>query len=164
MQPGQVVVLSAYLTPNAAVTINSYQWSPFAGLSCVDCYSPVASPYGYDNTYTVTITYNNVCTATASATILVSENLQVYIPNCFTPNGDGNNDVFLIYGQGIKTLNLKIFNRWGEKVFESNNQFLGWDGTYKNILQDPAVFVYETNITFLDNRQIQKKGSITLLR
>ncbi len=87
----------------------------------------------------------------------------MFIPNTFSPNGDGNNDIFLVYGQDIRTLDLKVFNRWGELVFESDNQFNGWDGTYKGQLQTPAVFTYVANITFLNNKKIQKKGSITLL-
>jgi gliding motility-associated-like protein len=72
--------------------------------------------------------------------------------------------LFLIYGESIKTVSLKIFNRWGEKVFDSQNQFLGWDGTYKGQPQAPGVYVYEAQITFLDNTQTLRTGSITLIR
>lgn len=94
----------------------------------------------------------------------VQPQMPVFIPNTFTPNGDGNNDLFLIYGQDIKTVDLKIFNRWGELVFESNNQFVGWDGTYKGVLQNPAVFTYYATITFLNDKKAERKGSVTLLR
>jgi hypothetical protein len=59
---------------------------------------------------------------------------------------------------------LKVFNRWGEKVFESHDQLTGWDGTFKGKLQDPAVFVYEANVVFLDNRSRLLKGSVALVR
>ena len=102
--------------------------------------------------------------ASASSRVIVIGMPPVYIPNSFTPNGDGNNDLFLIYGEGIKTVNLKIFNRWGEMVFNSENQFLGWDGNYKGANQPVGVYVYEAQITFLDNRQTLRTGSITLIR
>ena len=72
--------------------------------------------------------------------------------------------MFLIYGESIKTVNLKIFNRWGEKVFDSESQFLGWDGNYKGLPQMTGVYVYEAQITFLDNTQTLRTGSITLIR
>ena len=97
-------------------------------------------------------------------TIIITNNLQIFIPNAFSPNNDGNNDVFEIYGAGVKSVILQVFNRWGEKVFESSDQFHGWDGTYKGILQDPGVFVYHAQINFLDNTQIEKSGSVTLVR
>jgi len=88
----------------------------------------------------------------------------VFIPNSFTPNGDGNNDFFQVYGESVKVIDLKIFNRWGELVYQSNNVFAGWDGTYKGIPQNPGVFSYAVQITFLDNSTLNKQGSVTLLR
>ena len=160
---GETIQLGSNLTGGSPSVINSYSWFPPDGLSCQDCQNPVASPYNDQNFYTVTITYNNVCTT--SATIVVYNGPgQIYAPNAFTPNGDGNNDVFLMYGYAIKVFDMKIFNRWGEKVFESHSQFDGWDGTYKGILQMPGVYVYEANVVFLDNRNKFVRGSVTLIR
>lgn len=164
LQLGQSIQLQSLFGPFALSTIVSYNWTPSEGLSCIDCPNPVASNYYYDNSFTLTVIYNNHCTVDASARVRVEGKPEVYIPNSFSPNGDGNNDVFLIYGPAIKTINLKIFNRWGEEVFESNNPYLGWDGTYKGVLQNPAVFVYEANITFLDDRKIFRTGSVTIIR
>ncbi|MDB5285013.1 MAG: hypothetical protein JWO06_4088, partial [Bacteroidota bacterium] len=161
---GQSIQLTTDFRPYALSTIVSYNWTPTLGLSCIDCPNPVLTSYARENTYTVTVTYNDHCTADASIKVIVLDNPEIFIPNSFTPNGDGNNDLFLIYGENIKTLNLKVFNRWGELVFESNSQWLGWDGTYKGVLQNPAVFVYEATITLLDNKKIFRKGSVTLLR
>ena len=161
---GESIHLSSSFGPYAYSTITSYSWSPSNGLSCTDCPNPIATPYGRQTVYQLTITYNGHCTATASMKILVDGGAPVYIPNTFSPNGDGNNDVFQLYGVGIKTIDLKIFNRWGEKVYESNNQFEGWDGTYKGVLQNPAVFAYEATITYLNDKKTQRIGSITLVR
>ena len=156
---GQSTVLTA-ISNNNTVT---YNWTPSYGLSCINC--PVANAYPYTTTlYTIVVVDSNGCTAADSVLITVSASGSVYIPNAFTPNGDGNNDVFQIYGEGIKIIDLKVFNRWGEKVYESNNQFEGWDGTYKGSKQNPSVFVYEANITYLNDKKDFKKGSVTLIR
>ncbi len=144
----------------------TYAWTPELGLSCTDCADPLVSPF-YRQDYVITISMvNGTATCYGSATLHadVLDPLPVFVPNSFTPNGDGNNDVFQIYGQGVKTLDLKIFNRWGELVYQSNNQFEGWDGTYKGQLQLPQVFTYATKITFLNDKKLDKKGTVTLVR
>ena len=87
-----------------------------------------------------------------------------FVPNAFTPNGDGNNDVFMVFGEGIGSVEVNVFNRWGEKVYESNNQFDGWNGTYKGELQNTGVFVYTVTATYLDGKKMDKTGTITLVR
>lgn len=164
LQLGETIQLSSSFSPYPSSAIVSYNWTPSLGLSCIDCPNPIVSPYNRRTEYTLTITYNDHCVAAASMTVIIENNLEVYIPNAFSPNGDGNNDVFRIYGEGIKMIDLKIFNRWGEKVYESNSQFAGWDGTYKGQLQNPGVYVYEVKITYLDNKKIEKTGSISIIR
>lgn len=144
----------------------TYNWSPTSGLSCMDCPNPFVTIYHRED-YMVTVSMQTgtaTCYGTAKLHVEVLPQLPVYIPNTFSPNGDGNNDVFQVYGQGIETVDLKIFNRWGELVYQSNNQFAGWDGTYKGQLQLPQVFTYVANITFLNNKKSEKKGTITLIR
>lgn len=164
LQVGESIQLSSTFGPYPTSTITSYNWTPSTGLSCIDCPNPLAFPYDRQTEYTLVITYNGLCVTSSSMTILVENDLEIYIPNAFSPNGDGNNDEFRIYGQGIKTVQLDIFNRWGEKIYETTSQFAGWDGTYKGILQNPGVFVYNVKITFLDNRQLSKTGSISIIR
>ncbi len=152
-----------YINASANVT---YAWAPELGLSCTDCPNPLVSPF-YRQDYVVTISMvNGSATCYGSATLHadVLPPPPVYVPNSFTPNGDGNNDVFQIYGQGIKTVDLKIFNRWGELVYESNNQFDGWDGAYKGQVQLPQVFTYAVKIVFLNDKKTDKKGTVTLVR
>jgi gliding motility-associated-like protein len=87
----------------------------------------------------------------------------LFIPNAFTPNGDGRNDRFTVYGNYIKSVKLMIFNQWGEKLFEGNN-LQGWDGTYKGIKQPIGVYVYVAEVLFENGNRYHKKGSINLVR
>ncbi len=89
---------------------------------------------------------------------------QLFIPNAFSPNGDGLNDVLLVYGYTIKTMKFVVFNQWGEKIFESNNQATGWNGTYKNKPQPSGVYMYVVQVTLKDGSTMVKKGSINLVR
>lgn len=164
VQIGETIQLFALLSPYPSSSINGYVWGPVSGLSCTDCASPFLTPYSREVDYTVTINYNDKCSATAKVRVRVENNLEPYVPNAFTPNGDGNNDVFMIYGEGIKTLDFKIFNRWGELVFETTSQYGGWDGTYKGTMQSSGVYTYSVKVTYLDNTEVNRKGSITLIR
>jgi gliding motility-associated-like protein len=147
---------------DSAVT---YTWAPSEGLTCVDCANPVVNSYSQSNEYTLTVTYNGNCKAVASTKVEVTgNNVAPFVPNAFTPNGDGMNDVFMVFGEGISKVNMQIFNRWGEKVFESASQTSGWDGTYKGELQNTGVFVYQITAVYLDGRTVDTNGTITLLR
>ncbi len=164
LQLGESIQLNSFFSPFPASTITSYSWSPSIGLSCTDCAKPLVTPFNHLTQYTLTITYNNRCVASTGLTISVENHLKTFIPNSFSPNGDGNNDEFRIYGEGIKLIDLKIFNRWGEKVFETDNQLQGWDGTFKGEVQNPSVFAYWVRITFLDDKKVDRVGSVTLIR
>ncbi len=161
---GQSITLKSGFGPFPMSAITGYNWVTSEALNCVDCPDPLVTPYSHISEYVLTITYNEHCTASDSARIIVINNAKFFIPNSFTPNGDGNNDIFLIYGEDIKTVKLRVFNRWGEKVFESDSQFNGWDGTYKGMPQSPAVFTYDAQIIYLDDTKTEQHGSITLIR
>jgi gliding motility-associated-like protein len=88
----------------------------------------------------------------------------IYIPNTFTPNADGKNDVLKVYGNYIKQLNLQVYNQWGEKVFETNDVNGGWDGRYKGQLQPVGVYIYLVSVVMPDGRTINKRGTINLIR
>ncbi|MCW3467601.1 right-handed parallel beta-helix repeat-containing protein [Chitinophaga nivalis] len=88
----------------------------------------------------------------------------VYIPNAFTPNNDGKNDILLVYGYIIKDLHLAIFDQWGEKVFETNSQTIGWDGTYKGKELPSGVYIYVGHFTLTDGSKTEKKGVVNLIR
>lgn len=86
------------------------------------------------------------------------------LPTAFSPNGDGKNDILYVRGGGIETMNLKIFNRWGEKVFESRSLENGWDGHFNGKLQEIDSYGYVLTATFIDGTSSIKKGNVTLLR
>ncbi len=86
------------------------------------------------------------------------------IPKAFSPNGDGENDILYVRGAGIETIDLKIFNRWGELVFESTDISIGWDGKYKGTETPVEAYGYVLNVTFVDGTTFYKKGNVTLLR
>lgn len=156
-------VLATYINAPGQVT---YAWSSEPGLSCSDCLNPTVSPYTNQD-YVITVSMvngNATCYGYATLHAEVTKPEPLFIPSAFSPNGDGNNDVFWIYGQSIKTVDLKVFNRWGELVYNSNNQFSGWDGSYKGQMQQPSVFTYDAHVTFLDNSTYNQHGSITLIR
>jgi gliding motility-associated-like protein len=88
----------------------------------------------------------------------------VDIPNAFTPNNDGTNDVIFVRGYGIEKMNFMIFNRQGKLVFQSTNQNIGWDGKYNGQLQPMDVYAYVLEVQFADGNRVTKKGDITLLR
>jgi gliding motility-associated-like protein len=86
------------------------------------------------------------------------------IPSAFSPNKDGVNDVFLVRGFGIARFNMKIYNRWGQMVFETNDASLGWDGTFKGSVQPMDAYAFVINVEFSDGTSASKNGSVTLLR
>ncbi len=88
----------------------------------------------------------------------------IYIPNAFTPNGDGTNDMFLVYGTAIKIMQLKIYNQWGGLVFESYDIAKGWDGMYHGNNASAGVYTYTLEAKMQDGKQVVKRGSLTLIR
>ncbi|HEY0730943.1 MAG TPA: gliding motility-associated C-terminal domain-containing protein, partial [Chitinophagaceae bacterium] len=89
---------------------------------------------------------------------------KIFIPNSFTPNGDGNNDVLLVYGYTIREIQFMVFNQWGQKIFESRSQTTGWDGTHKGKVQPAGVYMYVARITLTDGTVMDQKGTINLVR
>lgn len=144
-------------------------WSPSEGLNCTDCRNPQINTYT-DQIYTVSVidirNPNNLnpCHGTAIGYVYVDNGIPIYIPNAFTPNADGQNDVFYVYGEQIKNVRLTVFDRWGEKLFDASQQNVGWDGTYKGKLLNPGVYIYAAEIEYLNGLTSVKTGSVTLIR
>ena len=86
------------------------------------------------------------------------------VPNAFSPNGDNVNDVIRVEGVGIVNLSFRIYNRWGELVYEGFDQNEGWDGNYKSVAQELEVYTYVVNAIFIDESQQVLKGNITIVR
>lgn len=113
----------------------------------------------------VTVTDNQQCTATYCKELEIYFIGVIDLPNAFSPNGDGMNDILYVRGYGIATMEFKVFNRWGELVFESYDIKDGWDGTYKSKAQEMEVYVYTLQAKFLDGTETGiRKGNVTLLR
>ncbi len=144
-----------------------YHWTSDAVLSDSSITDPLAI-ISQPSWVTVHVTDTNSCTASDSLYIRLGEcDGSVFVPNAFTPNGDGINDGYRIYGRCIRLNSLKIFNRWGEKVWETEDINDTWDGTYRGAKQPPEVYVYL--LTYSADRPggaISKhtEGSITLIR
>jgi len=140
----------------------TYNWSPSTGLSCADCADPIVDPQ-VSTTYFVTVTDSNGCVSSDTLAVDVLYN-DPFVPTAFSPNGDQTNDLLFVRGDLFKNLEFVIFNRWGEKVFETQTTSNGWDGTYRGKKLDPGVFVYSLKGTTYTDKQIDKKGNITLVR
>lgn len=112
------------------------------------------SPYGCSKSDTVFIFVKEV----------VCGEPDVFIPNAFTPNADNANDKLYLRGNNISQFVLRIYDRWGELVFETTDQNVGWDGTFKGKACDPAVYDYYLEMICIDEEKFFKKGNITLIR
>lgn len=143
-----------------------YFWSPPIGLSSPTGQTVQASP-DQDAVYEVTI-YGDGCEVKTPVNVVVQEficgDIYIFVPNAFTPNGDGENDVLYVRGQHLTEIDLKIFDRWGELVFESTDQSIGWDGTFKGEPVDPDVYVYHLVAICFDGQESLIKGNISLLK
>lgn len=116
--------------------------------------------------YTACLTAYNSQSCPAKLCKTTSADIQPIadLPTAFSPNGDGANDVLYVRGAAIQSIDLLIFNRWGQLVFESKNQEIGWDGTYNGKPQEMDAYAYVLKVLFIDGTTLQKKGNVTLLR
>jgi gliding motility-associated-like protein len=147
-------------TTNATV-IASVSWLPAEGLSCTDCLNPEAAP---DNTttYFVTLVDENGCVATDE--VIINVILDFTVPNAFTPNGDGLNDLFQISADFLESVTLEVFNRWGDLVYRSEELGKGWDGTLDGSEQEIGTYIYKVNAVTINGQELIKTGTVSLLR
>lgn len=148
------------LTGNGGVT---YSWTPSDGLNSTNTQSTYASPL-ITTSYTLTVTDVNGCTASDEVTVIVDFLFVVFVPDAFSPNGDGNNDELFVRGAGIAEIEFSVYDRWGQLVFRSTDLNTGWNGEFKNKALDAGVFVYTLEGKFMNGDQINQKGNITLHR
>lgn len=184
-----VTVIQALATPVvtvANVTVNSisFGWTAIPNASGYEVSmdngtswtAPSSGATGLTHVVTGLNQNQNICIkvravrtpacAVSNAAILCGKTLstEIFIPNTFTPNNDGKNDVFYVYSNGIQAMKLQVFNQWGEKIFESQDQHTGWDGRYKGKVQPVGVYVYALKATMSDGSNIVKSGSISIVR
>lgn len=156
-----------YVFTNTSIGGVNYKWEFGDGDTLMTTSMlPVSHIYNSSGDYTVyLIAFNQYgCVDSIYYTITAIVTPLVDVPNAFSPNGDGTNDVIYVNGYGISSMTWRIFNRWGKPVFTSNNINTGWDGKYNGVLQPQDVYVYTLSIVFTDGKKITKKGDITLLR
>lgn len=145
----------------------TYSWNPPLSLNSYVIPNPVSTPASSID-YIVMITDSNGCVNLDSVRIVVLDitckEPEIFIPNAFTPNNNQSNDVLRVRGTTIEKIFFAVYDRWGDKVFESNDQQLGWDGIYKGKAAHTGVYVYYLEATCWDKQQFFKKGNVTLLK
>lgn len=146
----------------------TYSWHPTDGLDNPNIKNPVARPKETTE-YCVTVIDDTGCEATMCVTVVVRESPcqppYIFLPNAFSPNGDGNNDVLFLRGEAITDMKLIIYNRWGEEVFMSTDKNIGWDGTDKNGRIMPTdVYGYHFQARCGDEDRYEEKGNVSLMR
>ncbi|HRG59586.1 MAG TPA: gliding motility-associated C-terminal domain-containing protein [Bacteroidia bacterium] len=157
IQEGESTTLTATTSENL-----TYLWSPSESLSCSDCLSPTAAPLE-------TTVYNFVvtdpatnCSASDSLKVTVIRNYDIWVPNAFSPNNDNINDYFAVRGNNIKEFTIKIYDRWGTKLFETSNIAEVWSGDYQNRKVNSGVYVYVLDYILNDGTTNAVKGNITV--
>jgi gliding motility-associated-like protein len=143
-----------------------YTWTPSIYLSCSDCPTPMSHVLENTN-YDFLVTDNYGCfSVTSTYNFIVLPVISIDVPTAFTPNGDHENDVIYVNGWGIKRLiDFKIYNRWGQLVYESSDITEGWNGYFNGELQPQDTYVYQAEVeTWLDGKKLQKKGMFELIR
>lgn len=156
---------------NAVTNATGYEVTTNGGTTWT---APSSGATGLTHTVTGLSPYQSVtiqvralggCTQAASVAVTATTYAEeVFVPNSFTPNGDGNNDVMKVYATGIKTLKFMIFNQWGQKVYEGNDPNGGWDGKQNGKDAPMGVYMYVATVVLHNGTEVQKKGNINLIR
>ena len=136
-------------------------WVSGDNITCKDCPNTQIIPK-YTGCYIAESVNEFGCKVKDEVCINITTDHGIYIPSAFTPNGDGLNDIFLVYGHSISEVKMDIFDRWGEKLFSSNDMAKGWNGVYKNVDCEIGVYVYKVTYKGLDNKKHEKVGHVTL--
>ncbi len=148
------------LTANGS-SFGSYTWSPTDFLSCVNCQNTSCQP-NQNITYTVSFMDINGCIAKDQVSI--SYDGIIYVPNTFTPDGIGVNNLFFAKGGNIKTFSMYIFDRWGELIWEANDFDDKWDGTYNGVMCQDGTYIWKIKFTDFSDKEVQLNGHVNLIR
>ncbi|MCB0700540.1 MAG: gliding motility-associated C-terminal domain-containing protein, partial [Chitinophagaceae bacterium] len=141
-----------------------YSWFPPLGLSYADVANPLVKP-DVNTRYIVQGRTDAGCTVVDSVDVLVVNDSYVDIPNAFTPHTHGGNNTLKIKARGdVNLKRFEVYNRWGTKVYESNDVNEGWDGTYNGQLQPMGVYIYSIEAVTPSGKTIKKQGNVTLLQ
>jgi gliding motility-associated-like protein len=144
-----------------------YNWSPSATLNSGIIPDPLSTP-PQTTSYIIEVTDSNGCKVTDTITIWVinvtCQEPEIFVPNSFTPNNDQQNDILYVRGSTIESLYFALYDRWGEKIFETEDKEKGWDGIYNGQKVPPGVFAYYLKAVCFDQSEFIKKGNITVIR
>lgn len=170
---GSQVVAGTAVPFNPVLTngpFKTYSWTPSTLLSCNNCPNPIAT---INNNITYRLQVENIYGCSGSDTIsyqvLCSKDEQVFIPNAFSPDGDGINDVFMVHGKGIQVDYFKVFNRWGQLVFDGGSNYLpnlaqyGWNGKVQGKAATQDVYVYMVQLKCTAGGTFVYKGNVSLM-
>ena len=144
----------------------TYNWTPPGGLSCFDCAEPSFTAEE-TTTFTVTVTDENGCITIDEVTVYVTDvcGEDIFVANAFTPNGDDFNDKVFVRNLTLGEIEtFRLYNRWGELMFETNDENEGWDGRKNGKMQDPGVYVWYLKATCTNGQVVERKGNVTLLK
>ncbi|HND88667.1 MAG TPA: gliding motility-associated C-terminal domain-containing protein, partial [Saprospiraceae bacterium] len=160
---------STTLSFSQNLPLSALAWAARPGLSCYACPRPDARPVR-STTYLLTVTAPGGCTAVDSVTVHIDDRRNVYIPNSFSPNDNGHNDRFTVYGgaEVLKIRKLRVYSRWGELVYEGtdldpNQEAQGWDGRFRGRDLSPGVFAWYAQVEFIDGVTALYEGSVTVV-
>ena len=160
IQQGQTTTFNPTIGAPAGSTI---EWTPNIDLTCNTCANPSANPQTTTE-YTISVTDGAGCKISDSLDVTVVST-GILLPTAFSPNGDGENDVFHALNKNLLKIDLAVYDRWGVKVYETTDWTVGWDGTYKGMKQEMGVYVWECSYQFVGETELKSaKGNVTLLR
>jgi gliding motility-associated-like protein len=165
-QPSQVNTPFVF-TNNSSIDASSFRWE-FGDGDFINTLTrnAVSHQYNQSKTYTVLLIAKNAngCFDTASRQVQALTVPAVDVPNAFTPLNGGINNIVYVRGYAIAKMKFTIWNRWGQKLFETDDMKLGWDGTYKGVVQPMDAYAYTLDVEFFDESKLRKTGDITLIR
>ena len=154
----------SYASNTGAHDIKSISWTPSIGLSCADCAEPFATPL-VSTSYKLVVKYGaEDCITEAKMFLNVMKAMDLYIPNSFTPNGDGKNDVWMVYGKNILEIKISVYDKTGELMYRSNDFRTGWNGSYKGEPARSDAYTYLIKTNFVDGSTQQYTGILNLIR
>ncbi len=164
LEIGEEVVLGVQISPNIPQADLSYAWLPAEGLNCSDCPNPIANP---DTTGSYSVMVTSIYGCSASDTLFIERERVLsrpFIPTVFSPNNDGLNDQLCVLSNRIVTMQLEIYNRFGQRVFESKDQGNCWDGTYNGSPVEGGAYVFNLQVSLDDGEAWHHRGNLSVVR
>ena len=162
--PVQYAIIGLPLDLKARQFGNNLVWTPATSLNTATSYTPIFKG-SLEQLYTIQISTNGGCLTVDTQMVKTIRGVEIYVPNAFTPNNDSRNDLLRPILRGVKEVRyFRVFNRWGNLLFETTNTQLGWNGTLKGVPQPSQAVVWILEGIGLDGRIYRQRGTALLLR